>query len=138
MIANYNTYRPEGFQSVNPYLFAKNPQQLIQFYKDAFAAEELNRSIIPNSEEIANCLMKIGDSCIMISQARDVFEGMRSSFYLFVENVDDVYKHALDSGGKDVFSPADMDYQDRQAGIIDPAGNYWWISKRLVNESYND
>lgn len=25
------------------------------------------------------------------------------------------------------FEPADMDYQDRQSGIIDPGGNYWWI-----------
>ncbi len=138
MIANYNTYRPEGFTSVNPYLFAENPEQLIEFYKEVFGAEELNRSIMPKSGEIANCVMKIGDSCIMISQARDVFEGMRSSFYLFVENVDDVYHHALEKGGKDALSPADMDYQDRQAGFVDPAGNYWWISKRLVIEPYWD
>jgi uncharacterized glyoxalase superfamily protein PhnB len=138
MPANYKTYRPEGFRSVNPYLFAKNPKALIQFFKDAFSAEELNRSTIPQSGEIANSLMKIGDSCLMISQARDDFEGMRSSFYLFVENVDEVYKNALDFGAKDVFGPADMEYQDRQAGIIDPAGNYWWISRRLVNEPYRE
>ncbi len=138
MPANYDTYRPEGFSSVNPYLFAKNPKVLIQFLKDAFSAEELNRSTIRPSGEIANCLMKIGDSCIMISQARDAFDGMRSSFYLFVDNVDEVYTNALDYGAKDVFGPADMQYQDRQAGIIDPAGNYWWISKRLVNEPYQD
>jgi uncharacterized glyoxalase superfamily protein PhnB len=138
MKADFNTYRPEGFGSVNPYLFAARPQQLIQFLKDAFSAEELNRSTIPKSDEIANCLMKIGDSCIMISQARGDFEGMRSSFYLFVENVDEIYRQAIDCGADDLYGPSDMEYQDRQAGIQDPAGNYWWISKRLVKEPYRN
>ena len=37
----------------------------------------------------------------------------------------------------EVFRPADMPYQDRQAGVIDPSGNYWWISRRLVEEPYD-
>lgn len=74
----------------------------------------------------------------MIRLANDVFEGIRSSFDLFAENVDDVYKNVPDCGDKDVFWPADMEYQDRQAGIINPAGNYLQVSKRLVDEPYRD
>jgi PhnB protein len=27
-------------------------------------------------------------------------------------------------------------YDDRQGGIVDPAGNIWWISQRLVDKPY--
>lgn len=138
MKPNYQTYLPEGFGTVNPYLFVEEPEELIKFLKDAFAALELSRSINPNNGEIGNCILKIGDSCIMLSQARGDFEGMSTSFYLFVENVDEVYNLALECGATDVLKPMDMDYQDRQGGVIDPAGNYWWISKRLVQENYHD
>ena len=40
----YDTYRPEGFGTVNGYLFAENPKELIEFLKKAFYAEEVNRS----------------------------------------------------------------------------------------------
>lgn len=138
MKPDYHTYRPEGFGTVNPYIFAGDPEELISFLKNAFAAEELSRSLIPGSGDIGNCILKLGGSCIMISQARGEFEGMRSSFYLYVENVDEVYSRALQYGASDVLAPADMDYQDRQAGIIDPAGNYWWISRRLIKKNYQN
>lgn len=138
MKPDYQTYHPEGFGTINPYVFAEDPKELIAFLKKAFHAKELSRTENSKSGEIGNCILKVGSSCIMISQARGDFEGMRTSFYLFVENVDEVYTHALQCGARDVLSPADMEYEDRQAGIVDPAGNYWWISKRLVRENYWD
>ena len=72
----------------------------------------------------------------MITQARDPLVSMKTAFYLFVEDVDGIYDNAILHGATDCFPPADMDYHDRQAGVIDPEGNYWWISKRLVKEAY--
>ncbi len=134
----FNTYTPEGFGNVNAYLFIERPEELILFLQKAFYAEEVNRSINERTGEIGNSILKIGDSCFMISQARGEFEGMRTSFYLYVNDVDTIYQNALAHGADAVFEPADMDYEDRQAGIIDPAGNYWWISKRLVEKGYED
>ena len=133
----FNTYRPDGFSTVNPYLFADDPEALIDFLQKAFYAEEINRSSKPNGE-IANSIIKIGDSCFMISQARDQFSGMRTSFYLFVDDVDEIYNRAIENGAKSELKPMDMDYEDRQGGIVDPAGNYWWISKRLKEKQYAD
>ena len=138
MKADYKTYHPDGFSTVNPYIFAADPEELISFLKKAFDARETSRTVNPKTGEIGNCILKLGDSCIMISQARGDFEGMRTSFYLFVENVDEVYQLALECGAGDALSPADMEYEDRQAGIVDPAGNYWWISKRLTKANYED
>lgn len=134
----FNTYRPSGFRTVNSYLFSKEPLKLINFLKSAFYAEELNRSINDKNDEISNCILKIGDSCLMISQARKPFDNMRNAYYLFVDDVDYIYQRALENGAENEFAPADMDYNDRQAGIIDPSGNYWWISKRLVKKGYHE
>ena len=134
----YNTFRPEGFGTVNSYLFVKEANLLIDFLKEAFYAEEVQRSLRPNSDLIGNCILKIGDSCFMITEATKGFEGMRSSHYLFTEDVDALHKRALQYGATEIFSPADMDYGDRQGGVIDPNGNYWWISKRLKNVDYQE
>ena len=134
----FDTYRPKGFGTVNGYLFTENPEELIDFLKNAFYAEEINRSTNPKNGDIANVILQIGDSCFMISQAREQFLNMRTAFYLYVDNVDEMHKRAVANGAKVEFEPWDMDYGDRQSGIIDPAGNYWWISKRLVTKGYNE
>lgn len=134
----FDTYRPEGFGTVSVYLMVQNPIELIDFLKNAFYAEELNRSINPQTGDIANVILKIGSSCFMISQARDQYMNMRTSFYLFVDNVEEIHERAIEHGAKVEFEPADMPYEDRQSGIIDPSGNYWWISKRLVEKAYHE
>lgn len=134
----FNTYTPEGFSNVNSYLFVTDPVMLIDFLQKAFYAEEMNRSIDEETGEIGNVILKIGDSCFMISQTRGEFEGMRTAFYLYVEDVDSIYQNAISHGATNVFEPADMDYGDRQGGVIDPAGNYWWISKRLTKREYSE
>ncbi len=58
---------------------------------------------------IANVILKIGSSCFMISQARGQFLNMRSAFYLYVDDVDEIHKRAIENGAKVEFEPADMD-----------------------------
>ena len=41
---------------------------------------------------------------------------MRTSFYLYVNDVDAVYQNALDHGAVNCLLPANMDYGERQAG----------------------
>jgi len=134
----FETYKPDGFHTVNSYLFVDDPEKLIDFLKNAFFAEEINRSTVAETGEIANVILKIGDTCFMISQAREQFIGMRTALYLFVNNVEEMHKRALKHGAKEEFEPADMPYQDRQSGVIDPCGNYWWISKRKVEKGYEE
>ncbi|HMS30074.1 MAG TPA: VOC family protein [Saprospiraceae bacterium] len=132
----FQTYKPENFHTVTSYLFVDNPLLLIDFLKRAFYAKEINRSTNSSNGEINNCNLQIGDTCFMISQAREQFKGMQTSLYLFVDDVDSIHKRAVENGAIIEFEPTDMPYDDRQSGIIDPSGNYWWISKRLVKRLY--
>jgi len=134
----FETYRPEGFGTMNGYLFVENPLELMDFLKNAFYAEEINRTNDPENGEIANVILKIGTSCFMISQARGQFLNMRTAFYLYVDDVEKIHQRAIEYGAKSEFEPNDMPYGDRQSGIVDPSGNYWWISKRLTNKGYHE
>lgn len=134
----FDTFKPDGFGNVAPYIIAANPEELIKFLKNAFFARELNRSTNPETGHIANCILKIGDTCIMITQARDEFPNSNAAFYLYVDDVDELHKRAIQHGATPLFEPADMPYEDRQSGILDTSGNYWWISKRLKNKGYEE
>ncbi|MEM7038007.1 MAG: VOC family protein [Bacteroidota bacterium] len=133
----YKTYHPEGFHSVNSYLMTEDPPTLIEFLKNVFHAEEKNRTMHPKDGTIANCILQIGDSSLMVAQAKGPFMGMRTAFYLYVNDVDGLHERAVAHGAKVEFPPADMPYGDRQSGVMDPAGNYWWISQRLEEKNYD-
>ncbi|MTI22356.1 VOC family protein [Fulvivirga sp. RKSG066] len=132
----YKTHLPEACSTVNTYLFVEKPEEYIKFLVDGLFAEEVGRMTDEKSGEIQNAQIQIGHSRIMISQARGQFLGMKTSMYLYTNDVDHLYENAIKRGAKGEFEPADMDYGDRQAGIKDPAGNYWWISKRLETKEY--
>jgi len=100
-----------------------------------FFADEINRSINPFNGDIANCIVQIGDTWFMISQAREQFEGMRTALYLFVDDAKTVHKRAVEYGARVEFEPVGMPYEDRQSGIIDLCGNYWRISRRLKRKN---
>ncbi|MEM6806012.1 MAG: VOC family protein [Bacteroidota bacterium] len=131
----YQTFRPEGFGNLNIYLMMDDPQAFIDFVQNVFAAEEISRT---EDEEgvIRNSILKIGDTCMMVAQVQKGFSHMSMAFYLYVNDTDSLYQKALDAGCEALFEPMDMDYGDRQGGVKDPFGNYWWISKRLVEEAY--
>jgi len=76
---------------------------------------------------IGHAEVRIGDSVIMLSDARDQWKPLQSAVYLYVPDTDVVYRRALEAGATSVMEPADQFYGDRNAGVQDPAGNFWWI-----------
>ncbi len=118
---------PDGYHTVTPYLVVQGAATLIEFLKQAFEATEIRRTLHPEGS-IMNAEVRIGDSVVMVSEARGEFKPMPSSIYLYVENTDLTYKRALQVGGTSMMEPEDEFYGDRNAGVKDPTGNHWWIA----------
>ncbi len=114
-----------------------DPVSYISFLKDAFEAKEHSRTMDESGEVVRNCILQIGETCFMIGQAREI-PAMHTSFYLYTSDVDALHQRVLDQGAEEVFAPAQMDYGDYQSGVKDIAGNYWWISCRLVEATYGN
>lgn len=130
----YDTYKPPGFHTVSAYLGVSDPPPLIDFLKQAFYASELNRTVNDDGV-LTNCILQIGDSCFMVSRPMDGV-AMPTMFYLFVEDPDGMHDRAVAHGAVSVMNVDDQRYGDRQGGVRDCAGNYWWISKRIKAEPY--
>jgi PhnB protein len=118
---------PKGYRTVTPYLIVEGAETLIEFLTSGFAAQEIRRTQHPDGC-IMNAELKIGDSMIMLSEARGEIKAMQSMVYLYVENTDATYESALRAGGSSIMEPKDEFYGDRAAGVKDPTGNYWWIA----------
>ena len=129
-------YVPEGYGTVFPYMIVDRVEDLLDFLTKTFDAKEIGRTVSEN--RIANLQVQIGSSKFMMSEAGGGgMQAMPGTYYVYVDDVDKTFERALSFGATKVFEPADMAYQDRQAGVVDTCGNYWWISKRLVEEPYD-
>lgn len=129
--------KPEGFRTITPYLHPKGAAGLVDFLKQAFSAEELFRANKPDGT-IAHALIKIGDSRIEMGEAHGEWQPMPATIYMYVNDVDAVYRQALAAGGTSISEPADPPYGGRSAGVQDPRGNTWYIAsykKGAANQS---
>ena len=130
-------YVPPGYGTVFPYMVVDDADRLASFLTKVFNATEAGRTVLPGGR-IANIRMNVGSSTFMISQAAaDGMAAMAGAYYVYVNDVDKTFNKAIAEGAEKYFEPADMPYKDRQAGVKDAFGNYWFISKRLVEEPYD-
>ena len=121
---------PDGFHSVTPYFTVADPAGLIDFLKAAFNAQEIHCSRGPDGH-INHAQMKVGDSMVMLGQARDEWPPMPAAIYLYVEDADALHARALAAGAEEVMPIADMPYGDRHGGVRDTNGNVWFISTHV-------
>ncbi len=121
---------PEGYHSITPYLTVRGAGRLMDFLKQAFGAEEIFR-MNGREGEIRHAEARIGDSIVMMGEAREPWSPIPTQIYLYVTDTDAVYKKALGAGGTSVMEPAHMFYGDRQGAVKDPAGNVWFIATRV-------
>jgi PhnB protein len=129
-------YIPEGYGTMFPYIMVNDIDRFVGFLKAVFDAKELGRTVTPDGR-IANCRLRIGTTSFMTSSGGEGFPAMPVMHYVYVEDMDATFAKALAHGAKKITDPADMPYEDRQGGVIDPCGNTWWISTRLVEEGYD-
>jgi PhnB protein len=126
---------PKGHHSVTPYLVVNGAERAIDFYRRAFGAKETMRMDGPNGI-ITHAELKIGDSIVMLSdemagaggRSPQTLGGSTASVFLYVDNVDNVFKQAVSAGAKADTAPADMFWGDRYGKLTDPFGHSWSLA----------
>jgi len=125
---------PAGFHTVTPYLSLKGVAQVIEFMQQAFGATVDGCHKMPDGT-IVNAEVSLGNSKVMLGEARGGHEPWPAMLYLYVDDADATYARAVKAGGKSVLEPTDHFYGDRSGGVEDSAGNQWWIATRKENLS---
>ena len=121
------TYHREGLPTVQPYLHPLRAEPVINFLKRAFGARELGRYTTPDGV-IHHTTLQIGNGSLEMGEAQGPYQPMPGMFYLYVPDVDAVYRRALEAGAISISEPADQSYGDRSGGVKDVFGNQWYIA----------
>lgn len=87
---------PDGFHTVTPFLNVKGAAELIKFLENALGAEEVMRMLGPGGM-VMHAEVDIGNSRLMLAEATQSAPSS-SSFYLYVKDVDALYKRAIGAG----------------------------------------
>lgn len=129
---------PEGYHNVTPYLIIRGAAEAIEFYKKTFGAKEVMRMPGPDGK-IGHAEILIGNSHIMMAdefpqmghKSPKGLGGSPVSLMLYVDDVDLVFKRALENGGKQIRPVENQFYGDRSGGFEDPFGHLWHVSTHV-------
>ena len=134
---------PEGYHSITPYLIINEAAKAIDWYKNAFGAQQVLRMEDPSTGRIGHAELKIGDSYIMLAdehpdmgyRSPKTLGGAGISLLLYVKDVDNVVKRAVDAGAKLERPVQYQFYGDRMGTIHDPFGHVWSIATHIEDVS---
>lgn len=134
---------PEGYHSITPYLVISEAAKAIDWYKQAFGAQQTLRMEDPTTGKIGHAELKIGDSYIMLAdeypdmgyRSPKTLGGAGISLLLYVKDVDGTVKQAVDAGAKIERPLEDQFYGDRTGTIQDPFGHVWTIATHIEDVS---
>lgn len=124
---------PEGYHSITPYLGIQQAAEAIEFYKKAFNASEVMRLTMPDGN-IGHAELRIGDSAIMLGTPCDQGplsnpqQAVSIGLHLYVTDVDQSFRQALDAGAQSVSEVKDQFYGDRSGTLRDPFGHLWFLA----------
>jgi PhnB protein len=119
---------PAGHHTVTPYLIVRGAPQVIDFLRRAFNAETTHEPLQRPDGTVMHAEVQIGDSRVMIAEESQMAKAVPAWLYVYVPDVDQVYRQAIRAGGTTIMEPMDMFYGDRSGGVQDPAGNKWMIA----------
>jgi PhnB protein len=118
---------PEGFCSITPYVITAGADAVMAFAKAAFGATERVR--VPAGDgKVMHAEMQVDDSVIELSDGSAQWPPKPCNLHLYVPDVDAAYRRALAGGASSLYEPMDQPYGDRECGVIDAGGNYWFVA----------
>jgi uncharacterized glyoxalase superfamily protein PhnB len=115
---------PAQYNRLMPYLILPDGYRFIEFMKKVFGATE--QLIEPRSEGvIMHGELRIGESVIMFADSTAQFAPRPAGIFIYVEQVDETYKTALEAGAVSSMEPVHQPY-GYTCSFRDPFGNEWW------------
>jgi PhnB protein len=122
-------------QALTPYLIVKGGSRAIEFYRQAFGAEEIVRLDGPDGR-VGHAEIRIGDSHLMLADEHPDFGalspisvgGSPVNLHLYVDDVDRVVERAASAGAVILRPVKNEFYGDRTGMIVDPFGHRWQLA----------
>ena len=124
-------YKPDGYNSVSPYLVVSGAQKMIDLLKNIFDVKELRKYDAPGGR-IVHAEVRLDDSVVMIADSTENWPQNQSLIHVYVSDVDEVYRKAMAAGCESAGEPKEQEGDpDRRGTFKDFAGNFWSVSTQV-------
>jgi PhnB protein len=128
---------PARYGTVTPWIIVRGVAPFIDYLTRVFGAVEESR--IPNADgSIGHAEVRIGDSVVMMFDAREHWPDTPSFLRLYLADGEAAYTRALAAGGTAVTEMTELFFGDRVGRVRDPWGNLWWIHTRVAELDHDE
>jgi uncharacterized glyoxalase superfamily protein PhnB len=118
---------PAGFSSLTPYVITPAADTVMTWTRTTFGASERIR--VPSADgKVMHAEMQIGDSVVEFSDGSPEWPPRPAQLHVYVPDADAACHRAIAAGATSLYAPMDQPYGDREGGVIDAGGNYWFIA----------
>ena len=125
-----------------PHLVVSGGPSALDFYRNAFGAEEIMRMPDPSGERIMHAEMRIGENAFYLSDDFPEFcegksrhpgslGGTPVTIHMYVEDCDAVIDRAAKAGATVSMPPSDTFWGDRYGKVTDPFGHEWSVATHI-------
>jgi PhnB protein len=136
---------PDGYHTLTPFLTVRDAIKAIEFYKQAFGAEQ--RGVMKGPDgKVMHAELKIGDSIIMLSdefpdfgaKSPESIGGSAMGLHIYLDGVDAAFERAVKAGAEVEMPVADQFWGDRYGKLKDPFGHKWSIGTHIKDLSMDE
>jgi len=136
---------PDGYHSITPFLTVRDAARAIEFYKQAFGAQE--RGVMKGPDgKIMHAELMIGNSIIMLSDEFPEFGalspesngGAGMGLHIYLDGVDAAFYRAVKAGAQVEMPVMDQFWGDRYGKLKDPFGHKWSIATHTKDLSVDE
>lgn len=140
---SYVPFIANGYHSLNCYLSLPkySTAKALEWYKEAFGAQELYRLLMRDGKQIMHAEIQMGTSRFMLSDRDPAWDptpyeiGSAMTMVFFTPDCDALYERALKAGATSKRKPETYFYGDRSATVIDPFGLKWNLTTHMKDVS---
>lgn len=134
-----------AMSALSPHLVVDGAARAIDFYVEAFGAEELARLPGPDGRLMHGCVRIAGQTVMLVDENRQygllsptALGGSPVTLHLHVADVDAAFARAVDAGATVTMPVADQFWGDRYGVLKDPFGHAWSLATTVREVSLEE
>jgi PhnB protein len=136
---------PGGLHTITPHIVVRGAARAAEWYKQALGAEERSRVPLPGGK-LMSVELWFGDSAVMVADefpemgvcSPQTIGGTSTVLNLYTEDVDALWRRALDAGAEVLHPLRDQFWGDRHGQLTDPFGHRWGLAQHLRDVPHED
>lgn len=140
---------PAGREGLIPHLVCERCAEAIEFYKEAFGAEEVGRMPAPDGTRILHAAILIDGRPVFLaddfpeycgghSHSSRALGGTPVTIHRYVVDCDAAIQRAEQAGATVKMPAEDMFWGDRYGVVVDPFGHIWSLATHISDPTLEE